>query len=57
MIKKVTIWPKCATKVIVSLDSHTGSRANIAIQCQYDLEAHLDHIITSTSKYLITVEH
>ena len=43
---QVTLWPRCASRSYWHCGSLIGLRAYMAIQCQYDLEAQLGHIIT-----------
>ena len=38
---------KVCLQVILAPVSHISPRANMTYRCQYDLEAHLDHTITS----------
>ena len=42
---QVIIWPVCVSRSCWHWGSHI-CWANMTIQSQYDLEAHLDHIIT-----------
>ena len=46
MINAGNYMAEVCLKVILALGSHIRSRAYMASECQNDLEAHLDHILT-----------